>query len=74
METEARLASVRQSLASMSIHGPHPTITLTNVEPAKASGTWANKISREWISSIPKPQLPGTSVSGAQGISVPTGE
>ena len=74
LETQARLASVRNSLASMNIQGPMPSVTLTDVEPAKASGIWANKISREWVSSMPKPQLPATSITGEESVATPSGD
>ncbi len=72
-ETEARLVSVRQSLANIEIHGEGPQILVTDVEPAAASGKWADKINREWYKSIPKPQLPQASVTGQEGAATPSG-
>jgi hypothetical protein len=74
LETEARLASVRQALASMNLNGDDPSVQVTSVEPAKASGVWAAKISRDGIAATPRPQLPQTSASGAQSVAVPSGQ
>lgn len=71
-ETDARLASVRSTLSNMHLQGQEPAVMVTNIEPGMASGAWANKISREWIDSIPKPQLPQTSSTGAPSAATPT--
>ncbi len=72
-ETEARVASVQESLASFYFNGPEPNVLVTDVEPAKASGAWATKINREWLEQLAAPRLPNSSSSGAQGITVPGG-
>ena len=72
-ETEARIASVRQSLANIETQGRQTRIVVTDVEPGTASGKWADKIGREWYESLPKPQLPQTSVTGEQGAATPSG-
>lgn len=73
LETEARLASVRQTLTSINFDGAQPSVSLTSVEPAKHSGVWAAKISREGVAAIPKPQLPQTSASGTQSATIASG-
>ncbi len=72
-ETDARVASVRESLANFYFEGPRPTVLVTDVAPPEASGAWANKISRNWLEQLPAPKLPNSSSSGAQGITTPTG-
>ena len=73
LETEARLASVRQTLSGMNLDGSQPSVEVTSVSPARASGIWAAKISREGVAAIPKPQLPQTSASGTQSAVTPSG-
>lgn len=73
IETESRLASVRQTLNGMNLGGQQPNVVVTNVEPAKASGVWAAKISREGVAAIPKPQLPQTSAQGQASAGVANG-
>ena len=72
-ETEARLVSVRQSLANIESQGAQPQVIVTDVEPGAASGKWADKINREWYESLPRPQLPQTSVTGQKGAATPSG-
>ncbi|KAA1260923.1 hypothetical protein LF1_34650 [Rubripirellula obstinata] len=73
LETEARLASVRQTLSGMNLDGGQPSVAVTSVQPAKASGVWAAKISRDGIAATPRPQLPQTSSSGTQSAGVASG-
>ncbi len=67
-ETQARMESVRQSLASLSV-GSAPNVWVTDVEPATASGAWATQINRTWLQELPAPKLPSTSSSGKEGVS-----
>lgn len=67
-ETEARMASVRQTLATIATDGPPPAVWVTDVEPATASGDWATQINRSWLQELPAPRLPSSSASGEQGI------
>lgn len=67
-ETDLRLASVHQSLASMQIGGPIPQVVVTDIEPAAASGGWATNVNRQWMQNLPAPKLPSTSASGAAGV------
>ena len=71
-ETDARVASVRHTLASVSSRGSAPAVLVTDVEPASASGAWATKINREWLSHLSAPRLPSQSASGATGAAQPT--
>ncbi|MDA8743114.1 hypothetical protein N9N28_00650 [Rubripirellula amarantea] len=73
-ETDARVAAVRQSLVSLNIPGPVPNVMVTGTEPPTASGAWAGKIGREWLNSMPKPELPQTSISGEKGAASAIGE
>ncbi len=66
-ETEARMASVRQSLASLNVPN-QPNVWVTDVEPATASGAWATQINRTWLQELPAPKLPSTSSSGKEGV------
>ncbi|MCG8651958.1 MAG: hypothetical protein MI861_19110 [Pirellulales bacterium] len=66
-ETQARVASVNQALASIQVVGPKPNVMITDVVPASAPGDWAVKINRERIEQIPPPRLPSTSSNGTQG-------
>lgn len=66
-ETEARLASVRQSVAAMNYSGPLPQMVLTDIEPRTSSGAWATQINRDWMEALPEPKLPGTSPTGSAG-------
>jgi hypothetical protein len=67
-ETDLRLASVHQSLASMQIGGPIPQVVVTDIEPAAASGGWATSVSRQWMQNLPAPKLPSTTASGTAGV------
>jgi hypothetical protein len=67
-ETQKRVASVHQTLASAYFPGPAPNVLVTNVEPATSSGAWATKINREWLEHLAAPQLPSISASGNQGV------
>lgn len=66
-ETDARVASVKQTLANTLMRGPAPPIYITDVDPASSSGAWAMKINRSWIENLPTPELPRTSVQGQSG-------
>jgi hypothetical protein len=66
-ETEARVQSVRQTLASLQIPGNPPTVWVTDIEPSTASGAWATQINRTWLQELPPPRLPNTSASGKEG-------
>lgn len=66
-ETDLRLASVNQSLASMQIGGPAPQVVVTDIEPASASGGWATSVNRQWMQNLPAPKLPSTTASGTEG-------
>ncbi|TWU57966.1 hypothetical protein [Rubripirellula reticaptiva] len=72
-ETQARVASVHQTLASLNIQGPRPAVMVTDVEPGTSSGAWATKVSREWLNNLPSPQLPATSAGGNQSVATPSG-
>ncbi len=66
-ETEARLASVRQSIAALNTPGAPPQLVVTDIEPTTASGAWATQINRDWMEALPEPKLPGTSATGSEG-------
>ena len=66
-ETQARLASVQNTLAAMPTNGP-TQVLVTNTEPSTASGAWATKINREWLEHLTRPKLPSQTVDGEQGI------
>jgi len=63
-ETEARVASVRETIASVNMPGPPPAVMITEIEPPSASGAWATQINRAWMQELPSPKLPSTSASG----------
>ena len=65
-ETQARVASVRQSLTGLGTANP-PQVWVTDIEPTSASGAWATQINRSWLQELPAPKLPGTSASGQAG-------
>lgn len=62
-ETQARLASVRETLASTH-NGAGVQVLVTNRAPTYASGAWATQINRTWLEELPAPKLPSTSASG----------
>ncbi len=67
-ETDARVESVRQTLASIQSNSGQPAqVWVTDVEPSTASGAWATQINRTWLQELPPPRLPGTSASGKEG-------
>jgi len=72
-ETEARVASVRQTIANLNLQGSSPTVLVTAVEPVTSSGDWALKVNREWLEHLAAPQLPSTSASGQQGAAQQSG-
>lgn len=69
-ETQARLDAVRETLASLQITGPTPSVMITDVEPTTAPGDWATKINRERLEYQPPPRLPNSSGSGTAGATV----
>jgi len=73
-ETEARVASVRQTIGNLYYNGPDPNVLVTDVEPATSSGAWATKINREWLEHLTAPQLPSVSASGNQSAATQTSE
>lgn len=74
VETQARLASVRDSLENLHTTSNKPEIYLTNREPGTSSGPWAVKINREWLANLPIPQLPQESASGEESITTASQE
>jgi len=66
-ETDARVASVRETLATVQIAGPPPQIMITEIEPTTTSGAWVTQINRDWMEVLPEPRLPSTSPTGAAG-------
>ncbi len=66
-ETEARLASVQQTLAGLQQRGAEAQVLVTDIEPATAPGAWATSINRQWMSELPAPKLPSTTASGTAG-------
>lgn len=72
-ETQARLASVRQSADSFRDGGPAPEIFVSNREPGYSSGAAAVVVSRAWLNATPTPKLPDTSASGSQGVTTSSG-
>jgi len=71
-ETQARVASVRSTLANINYQGAEPQILVTDIEPATSSGAIATKINREMLENLPEPRLPDQSSSGQQGIATPS--
>jgi hypothetical protein len=63
-ETEARVASVRQTLASVTNRGSEPMVLITDIEPPTASGARATQVNRAWMTDMPRPRLPSTSAAG----------
>ncbi|MGB7342861.1 MAG: hypothetical protein WBD20_01495 [Pirellulaceae bacterium] len=63
-ETQTRINSVQQTLASYTSNGDSLPIYLTNKEPATASGAWATQINRTYLQELPAPKLPNTSAAG----------
>ena len=66
-ETQARVASVRETLASITNAGPSPTVMVTDIEAPTSSGAVATQINRMWMQQMPPPKLPTTSAAGTQG-------
>jgi hypothetical protein len=73
VETEARVASVQQTLANMYFNGSAPHVMVTTVEPSTWPGAWRTKINREWLENLPIPRLPSESASGQAGATTPSG-
>ncbi|MEM6692097.1 MAG: hypothetical protein AAF664_21895 [Planctomycetota bacterium] len=73
-ETQARLASTRRSVDRLGPVGQSIQIMVTHHAPPTASGEWANKVSRDWIKSIPIPQLPDSSGNGTAGVTTSSGD
>lgn len=67
-ETQARIASVEETLANINYSGHKPSILVTDVEPSSASGEWATKINRDWLEQLAAPRLPSASSSGTAGV------
>ncbi|TWU37395.1 hypothetical protein [Novipirellula artificiosorum] len=63
-ETNARVTSVRQTLANVYMAGPIPDVIVTEKEPSTAPGGWAVQIQRDWMEVLPKPKLPQRSAQG----------
>lgn len=68
VETNARIASVRQSVESFRGDSPAPEILVSTHEPGYSSGAAAVAVSRAWLNATPTPALPSTSASGTQGV------
>jgi len=66
-ETDARLASVRDTLSRVQTNGPAPQLMITEIEPNTASGAWAVQINRGWLEAQPAPKLPSVSSTGSAG-------
>jgi hypothetical protein len=66
-ETDARLASVRETVSRAYTDGQPTQVLVTDVEPTTASGAWATQINRDWLEALPKPKLPTTSANGSAG-------
>lgn len=66
-ETAARVAAVREAVASMNLNGAEPQVFVTQSVPATTPGALATKINRDRIQFNPKPVLPSTSASGQAG-------
>ena len=66
-ETDARVNAVNETLANIPIHGPKPTVLITDVEPDTAPGDWATKINRDRLEQQPPPRLPKNSINGTAG-------
>jgi len=67
-ETQARVASVRQTVASLNVIGTVPHVTVTDIAPGTVAGDRATKISREALEQQATPKLPTTSAAGNQGV------
>ncbi|GAA4468163.1 hypothetical protein GCM10023156_58930 [Novipirellula rosea] len=63
-ETDARVASVRQTLAGFQTAGVATNVFVTDREPSTAPGAWATKINRNWMEVLPEPKLPSVTASG----------
>lgn len=66
-ETEARVASIRSSLARMNLQTAPPDVLVTDRVPATGSGAMAAAVNRARMQTLPPPQLPrneGPSVRG----------
>lgn len=63
-ETDARLASVRQTLANYQLRGPVPQVFVTDRPQPTWSGALATHINRTWLEQTPDPKLPSTSAQG----------
>lgn len=67
-ETDARLASVRQTVEAVRGDNPSPEILTTTTEPGYSSGAVAVRVNRAWLEATPTPVLPTTSASGTAGV------
>ncbi|TWU22194.1 hypothetical protein Pla52o_32490 [Novipirellula galeiformis] len=67
-ETDARVASVRQTLASVPNTGAQTNVFVTDREPSTAPGAWATQINRQWMLELPKPKLPSATAQGGPSV------
>lgn len=63
-ETNARVDSVRQSLARMNLRQGTPAIAIIDRPPYTMSGARAVKNNRDAMENMPKPRLPSSSAAG----------
>lgn len=69
VETDARVASVRNSLERYQVaNDPVPSVMIIDRAPATYSGARASAINRAWLQAMPTPELPkDSSVPGVSG-------
>ncbi len=67
-ETAARVASVRESVAGMTLGGIEPQVLVTSIIPSTTPGNRATKINRDQFENMATPKLPTTTASGQQGV------
>ncbi|TWT98260.1 hypothetical protein [Stieleria varia] len=69
-ETNARVASVRDSLARYDRNGV-PELFVIDREPSTGSGARATAVNRMWMDAMPTPKLPSQSASGTAASTAP---
>ncbi|MEM6363868.1 MAG: hypothetical protein AAF539_07935 [Planctomycetota bacterium] len=72
-ETQARMKSVRDAVASLQPNGPAPQVFVTAIEAPSVPGAIITKISRDRLEALPAPKLPDTSAAGTEGATQASG-
>ena len=67
-ETQARVESVKEAVASVNRGERLVNVYVTDREPSSSSGAWLMQVQRDWLENVPAPVLPNTSASGTEAV------